>query len=275
MKIHVCCLLILLLATAFISRAQDEGEKLFKATCMACHTIGNGRLVGPDLKGVNEKVNQEWLISFIRSSQKMVKSGDSLAVALFKEYNQIPMPDNNLSDAQILSVLAYIKTTSGGQASTVTPADEQHSPDTTIQQTKVEYDDALVNEGNALFYGYKRFENGAPPCASCHFLDDGALVAGGSMSVNLSQTYGKMGTAGVNAILSNPPFPAMQNALKNKNLTEEEKEGLIALIYYVGQQKSKTGDFSDAMIFLALSLVLALFLLVHLYMFYDYRKIPS
>ncbi|MCE4566952.1 cytochrome c [Maribellus sp. CM-23] len=278
MKTRVSFLFILLmLANAPFAKAQNEGEKLFKATCMACHTIGSGKLVGPDLKGVNKKVNPEWLISFIRSSQKMIKDGDSLAVALFKEYNQIPMPDNNLSDDQIRSILSYIETKSGGEETPIEQAtgEKQQAQDTMVGQPRITYTDAQLNEGNSLFYGYKPFENGAPPCASCHSLNDGILIGGGNLSFNLSQSYAKLGMPGINAILSNPPFPAMQDALKGKDLTGKEKEALMALVHYSGQHEVSTGSFSSTIIFLAMSLVLALFLLIHIYLSYDYRKIPS
>ena len=35
--------------------AQEPGEQLFQTNCSACHTVGGGRLVGPDLAGVPEK----------------------------------------------------------------------------------------------------------------------------------------------------------------------------------------------------------------------------
>jgi len=28
--------------------AQEPGEQVFNTTCFACHTIGGGRLIGPD-----------------------------------------------------------------------------------------------------------------------------------------------------------------------------------------------------------------------------------
>ncbi len=91
----------------FTVKAQDAPPEW--SVCGACHTIGKGRLVGPDLKGVNDKYEEAWLISFIRSSQTMVKSGDKDAVKIFDEY-KIPMPDNaNLTDDQIKGILSYIK----------------------------------------------------------------------------------------------------------------------------------------------------------------------
>ena len=39
------------------SISKSAGELVFeKYDCNACHTIGKGRLIGPDLKGVTKKV---------------------------------------------------------------------------------------------------------------------------------------------------------------------------------------------------------------------------
>ncbi len=98
----------------------DAGKTLFAANCVACHTVGKGRLVGPDLKGVHAKYPETRLIKWIKSSQTLIKAGDPAAVALFKEYNNIPMPDfNQLSDANIKSIIAYIKKESTTTTTTV------------------------------------------------------------------------------------------------------------------------------------------------------------
>jgi hypothetical protein len=88
--------------------AQNQPPAEF-TVCSACHTIGKGKLIGPDLKGVNDRHDEAWLLSFIKSSQTMVKNGDPVAVKLFEENNKIPMPDNNLTDDQIRGILSYIK----------------------------------------------------------------------------------------------------------------------------------------------------------------------
>lgn len=100
--------LTLLLFTNISLGQTAEAEKNF-AVCKACHTIGGGRLVGPDLKGVTERLPEEWLIRFIQNSQELVNSGDEEAVKIFNEYNKIPMPVNNLTDAQVKDILLYIK----------------------------------------------------------------------------------------------------------------------------------------------------------------------
>jgi len=46
----------------------QTGEELFLKNCFACHTIGSGKRVGPDLKGVEERRSIEWIGKFILSS---------------------------------------------------------------------------------------------------------------------------------------------------------------------------------------------------------------
>ncbi len=101
-------LLVFLILVSLIGISQTaEDEKNFQQ-CKACHTIGGGKLVGPDLKGISERRNEAWLIKFIQNSQDMVQSGDELAVKVFNENNKIPMPVNKLTDEQVIGVLAFI-----------------------------------------------------------------------------------------------------------------------------------------------------------------------
>lgn len=266
---------ILLCFTFGISlHAQNNGEKLFKATCTACHTIGKGRLVGPDLSGVYERADQEWLIRFIRSSQEMVKEGDSLAVALFKEFNQIPMPNNDLTDEQILSIIDYIRKTDAAQNGEKVAKTEQTAPSDST--TAVTFTDEMANTGNALFYGFENFTNGASPCITCHRIQNGALIGGGKLSLDLTSSYSRLGQAGITAILSNPPFPVMNTALRGKNLTDDEIQSLTAMLQFVDQRFGNNPPKSNnGFIFIVLSLILAMFILVNIYFIYDDRKIPS
>lgn len=88
----------------------EEGKKLYNSNCAACHTIGRGKLTGPDLKGVTERLDVDWLITFIISSKSLIDAGDEYAVKIFNEYNKIPMPDHrHLSRENILNILSYIE----------------------------------------------------------------------------------------------------------------------------------------------------------------------
>ena len=90
--------------------AQDTvvgGEQLF-APCKACHTIGKGKLIGPDLYGVTKKLDRAWLTRFIRNSQELLQAKDPEAVKVWEEHNKIPMPPFNYNDVQMKSLLDYV-----------------------------------------------------------------------------------------------------------------------------------------------------------------------
>ena len=84
------------------------GAKLFKEkACNACHTVGHGKMVGPDLAGVFERRTLEWLTRWLKNPSAMLES-DRTAKALLKEYNGIPMPDLGLTDEQVEALLHYL-----------------------------------------------------------------------------------------------------------------------------------------------------------------------
>lgn len=118
--------LIIISGSITLSSAQN-GEKNFKTICASCHTIGKGRLVGPDLKNVHTKYEEAWLLKWISSSQTMVKAGDEKAVAIFKEFGGVPMPDNpQFSEADIKEIVAYVKAESEkAPVSAAAPAAQQ------------------------------------------------------------------------------------------------------------------------------------------------------
>lgn len=86
------------------------GKAIFNANCAACHKLYK-KATGPALFGVSGKYDRQWLYSWIRNSQEMVKSGDAIAVAIFEENNQSVMTAfPALSDEDIDNILAYTDT---------------------------------------------------------------------------------------------------------------------------------------------------------------------
>ena len=104
-------LIILLFSISSSTSAQniEEGEKLYKANCTACHHIDN-RLIGPALRGVSDKYSEEWLIKWIKNSAEMIAAGDPDAIAIWEEYNKSPMTAfPYFSDDDVKNILAYIE----------------------------------------------------------------------------------------------------------------------------------------------------------------------
>ncbi len=108
-KLTIAILAILISAASVASPPAEQGKAIFSARCAACHNI-NKVLTGPALAGVHERRSMDWIISFVKSSQSLVKSGDKDAVALFEKFNKMPMPDHSdLSADDIKSVVEFIK----------------------------------------------------------------------------------------------------------------------------------------------------------------------
>ena len=81
----------LLLAVPNAGQAQESTD-FFRQNCFSCHTIGGGRLVGPDLKDVGERRDTEWLVDFILNPQAKINSGDPYAQKLLDEARGVVMP---------------------------------------------------------------------------------------------------------------------------------------------------------------------------------------
>jgi mono/diheme cytochrome c family protein len=116
---------LLTLAVSFLFAVQlafadaAEGEKLFQANCTACHAI-NDKVVGPALKDVHKRREAKWLLKWIKNSQALVKSGDPVAVQIYKENNEALMTSfETLSDEQITSIVDYVKQQSEAPAKPV------------------------------------------------------------------------------------------------------------------------------------------------------------
>ncbi len=103
---------IILVTSVFAGQAQDidAGKTLFKSNCAACHTVGKGKLTGPDLKNVTDRVSPEWINAFVKNSTAVIESGDEYAKKLFNEYNKTIMTAHpHLTDGDITNIISYIE----------------------------------------------------------------------------------------------------------------------------------------------------------------------
>jgi protein SCO1/2 len=86
----------------------SSGQYLFSTKCSACHSLGPRDKAGPDLAGITETRDRQWLANYISSPGAMLEAGDPIARALFVKYNRMRMPDLELSDQQIQDVIAFL-----------------------------------------------------------------------------------------------------------------------------------------------------------------------
>lgn len=86
----------------------DKGKQLFAAKgCNACHKLGEGKLVGPDLKGVTARRDKQWIAKMIMRPDLMVKE-DPVAKELFKVH-LTPMPNQGVTEAELPAIMSYLK----------------------------------------------------------------------------------------------------------------------------------------------------------------------
>ncbi|MGH9633703.1 MAG: SCO family protein [Candidatus Angelobacter sp.] len=87
---------------------RDGGRYTFATHCAACHTIGHGDKIGPDLLGVTTVRDRSWLETFISTPEKVIAAKDPIAVALYKKFNGINMPNLRLSDEELNNLLDFL-----------------------------------------------------------------------------------------------------------------------------------------------------------------------
>lgn len=190
----------------------SDGETLFTEKCAACHTIGGGDLVGPDLQGVIERRSQEWLTQWLLAPDQVLASGDPIATELFDKFNKIPMPNLGLTPEEVAALITYMG--GGATASPAAPA--------------LPVGDAV--NGKALFVGDVRFANGGPQCMSCHSVAGIGALGGGSLGADLTTSGYIQSEAGFAAFIGAPSTVTMNAIWANTPLTAQEQADLFAFL---------------------------------------------
>ena len=89
--------------------AVRTGADLFNTRCVSCHTIGQGDKLGPDLLGVVSKRERAWLVRWLMEPDVMLAEKDPLAIAIYNQYNKLPMPNMRLQHQDALDLIEYMQ----------------------------------------------------------------------------------------------------------------------------------------------------------------------
>jgi len=113
LRIFLLSLFFMISASVDVFAQEDvagdpaNGRSLFNMHCAACHHMDRN-MTGPALRGMTERLDRDWLHSWIRNSSAMINAGDAYAVKIFEEYNRLPMTAfPQLSDQDLDDILAY------------------------------------------------------------------------------------------------------------------------------------------------------------------------
>ncbi len=219
------------------AQSATEGKALFGQYCVGCHSIGGGKLVGPDLKGVTTRRTKDWLTNWISAPDKMLAAQDPTAVQLFKDNNSFPMPNLGLNSSQVASLILYLQeqdgTASAGPQAQGTSAAPASQP--AVAPTLAPGDPVI---GRALFAGAQRLQNGGPPCMGCHSIAGLGELGGGMLGPDLTGAFTKYnGAAGLAAFLNTTPTVTMNAVWTRQPLAPQEQANLVAFL----QQSSTLG----------------------------------
>lgn len=193
------------------------GQTIFNEKCIGCHSIGGGKLVGPDLKDVTKRRDIQWIKSFIADPAKMIAT-DATAKQLLQENNNITMPTLGLSAQEIDAVVVYLSNPGAVPAAPAVPAG---------------VGDPAV--GQKIFMGEMPLANGGTSCIACHNVAGTGLLGGGGLGPDLTHVVQRLGEPGLAASLKTIAFPTMIGPFLNKPLTPTEQTDLVAFLRSMNQ----------------------------------------
>ena len=231
-RISILCAL-LCLGFAFHGHSQ-EAAPYFKQNCTSCHTIGGGRLTGPDLKDVTQQKDRAWLVEFAQNPKAKIDASDGFALKLQQEARGVVMPTVSGMNAQLAAALIdMIEAESKLPRSQFAGSQISDRPFTSQD----------IATGRGIFVGEHRLANGGPPCLSCHTARGIGGLGGGHLGPDLTLVYERLqGRKGLGAWLTSPGSPTMQPVFKNTPISPDETLALLAFF----EDEAKRGGTDDS-----------------------------
>lgn len=211
----------LVVFTALPLHAQTAAE-YFRLNCASCHTIGGGRLTGPDLKDLTARRDRTWLVQFMPNPKAMIDGGDPIAVSLAQEARGVVMPAlPTMTPARIQELLDFLDAESKLARSQFAGSPVSDRP-FTAQDVAV---------GRSIFVGQQRLKSGAPSCVSCHTVGGLGALGGGRLGPDLTLVLERLqGRKGVTAWLGAPATSTMQSVFQTAALQPDEILSLVAFL---------------------------------------------
>ncbi len=219
--VPVYAALVVLLASSPVPAQTSAAVDFFRQNCTSCHTIGGGRLTGPDLKDVTKAKDRAWLVEFMQNPRAKIDASDAYALKLQQEARGVVMPTiSGMTPPQANALLDMIEAESKLAKSQFSGSAISDRPFTAQD----------VAQGRAIFWGTRRLSSRGPACVSCHTFKNAGGLGGGGLGPVLTLVYERLqGRKGLGAWLLNPASPTMQPIFKKRPLQPEEIFALLAL----------------------------------------------
>jgi cytochrome c2 len=200
--------------------SAQEAADFFRQNCMSCHTVGGGRLTGPDLKNVLERKERAWLAEFMLNPQASIDKGDPYALKILQEARGVVMPAvSGMTQDRAQALLTMLESESKLAKSQFAGMQISDRPFTSID----------IAQGRLIFEGNRSQANGGPPCLACHTVKSTGDLGGGRLGPDLTRVYERLqGRKSLAAWLYSPATPTMSSVFKRQALKPEEILPLVA-----------------------------------------------
>jgi len=176
-------------ASSAVSAPGDPAAHRFVTSCAGCHTVGGGKLTGPDLIGVVSWPPAD-LKGAIQRMQKYV---------------------GPLSDEETQTLTTLLR---AGDARDRLKREEAR----VAQSFAAKMAPPSASNGKALFSGATPLKNGGAACLSCHQAEG----PGGTLGPDLAGVRLKMGEVALASAIEKSNFKVMEPAYRNHPVTKQE-----------------------------------------------------
>ena len=177
------------------------GKAVYMDQCSICH--------GEDASGKTAVAKSLGAtIPDYRSKQVQSLTDPDIRRVITEGKGSMP-PVGNLNEGDITNLIAFIRSFP-------------------IEQTEQPVAQGSPQRGEQFFAGMIRFRNGGPQCSTCHRVSGLRFPSGGTLGPDLTRTYSKLGSEGLDTALHTLFFPAMAPLYDPHLLTVSEQADLKA-----------------------------------------------
>ncbi len=176
----------------------DAAAQRFLQSCAGCHTLGGGKLTGPDLITA-AAWNKADLKPAIKRMEQRVGPLTEADLEQLADFVKDPTANTRLKSAEARLAQMFM--------------------------AKMEPASPAV--GRELFFGAKPFANGGMMCSSCHAVQG----CGGSLGPDLTKIHARMGDTPLVSAIEKTGFKVMAPAYQNHPVTKQEA---LHLAKYLG-----------------------------------------
>ena len=169
--------------------AVDGPAEYFFYRCAGCHTVGGGKLTGPDLSA-----STQWADADLRMAVKKMEKNVGV-----------------ISEEDLSQIVAFLK---DGNVTTRINDQKQKIE----AKLRAELPSPSYEIGRDLFKGRKRLAQGGPACLTCHrFANEG-----GSLGPDLTPIKEKLTGVALQSAIENSSYKVMRSIYEKRKITTAE-----------------------------------------------------